>query len=406
MQALPTPPLSATHPHLSAHPQAQGPAPHPTQQQQPLYSYQPIDQNQNVGGQQVFQYPPGMHPPQYPPQQQQVAYTQGQPQQQIHAPPAHGEATEGHHRNAHQQQQQQRSRPSSSHQHQYQQQQQAPVYPPNTQPVHAHGHQQHQHAPQSHMHHSHSIPPQQNQQQQYAPQQQQQQQQQRPVAPAPPQMAHVQPHMTHPQPPPSQPHPPSQQQAHPAHTQSTQAAQHRARDEIVEEAYNAARSSADALLLSTRTSLVHVFESLSADVTRDLLIRDQELANARDVNAQIESDYQSLYQHAISLQRITEQLKGEVMLLRLRKGADGNAVAEAWGKVREREDRLWQAVDGVSDPSLYLIFFHLLLHSFATMLCNVCLCFWRSSLSGARDTGLDCTSYSATTTTTHCLPKH
>ncbi|KZV66785.1 hypothetical protein PENSPDRAFT_80426 [Peniophora sp. CONT] len=66
------------------------------------------------------------------------------------------------------------------------------------------------------------------------------------------------------------------------------------------------------------------------------------------MNGHIESDYRALYQHVISLQRIKDQLKGEVALLRLRKG-DGNAVADVWGKIRGRENKLWEAIDRCID---------------------------------------------------------
>lgn len=68
------------------------------------------------------------------------------------------------------------------------------------------------------------------------------------------------------------------------------------------------------------------------------------------MNARIERDYRDLYRLAIHLQRRVEQNKGEIEMLRLRKGADGAAIVEAYGKVREREDMLWGAVDRVRYP--------------------------------------------------------
>ncbi|VDB97981.1 unnamed protein product [Peniophora sp. CBMAI 1063] len=258
MQALPTPPLSATHPHPSAQLQSQA---GPSRADQPPFTYRPIGPQ---GTQQIFQFPPnGMSA-----QQQQV---------QVLGPVQLQPAPVG---------------PV------FQQPQPQPQVQPQSRPGSTHGHGQQQQQAQSsrHQHHHRQAPhPPQQAQQQHAPQQQQ---------PQPPPPANVQP-------------------------------------VAVRQAY----ADANALLQPTRNGLIGVFDGLLAATARELQGRQEELDHARSMNNRIERDYRDLYRLAISLQRIEEQLRGEVELLRLRKGADGGAVAAFWKGHKGREDRLWGAVD-------------------------------------------------------------
>lgn len=77
------------------------------------------------------------------------------------------------------------------------------------------------------------------------------------------------------------------------------------------------------------------------------------------MNARIERDYRDLYRLALSLQRRADRSEGEVKVLRALKGkygtGEGARAVEALDKVREREDRLWGAVDRVSYALLCLV---------------------------------------------------
>ena len=65
------------------------------------------------------------------------------------------------------------------------------------------------------------------------------------------------------------------------------------------------------------------------------------------MNGRIERDYRDLYRLAILLQRVNEQTKGQIEMLKLRKGADGVATTKVWDGIKAREDELWGAVDRV-----------------------------------------------------------
>ena len=90
------------------------------------------------------------------------------------------------------------------------------------------------------------------------------------------------------------------------------------------------------------------------------------------MNARIERDYRDLYRLAIGLQRHVEQLKGEVELLRARKGADGRELSRVWLKVVEKERRMWRGIDGVSIDYYFFPFAH--------FPCHVSVLCWMSGL--------------------------